>query len=139
VLVRVHASSVNPVDNSIAAGMLAGMGVEHDYRLVLGRDYAGLVEQVGAAAAQAREPAAKARQAAVDDEAALRKAYPVRVRRRALLPNGKRGSPSMPVRLSHGVNSGSDRRLPLCMGAITGPICLRRLLTDGKRKPVQAA
>src|SRR3954468_8185467 len=49
VLVRVHASSVNPVDNSIAAGMLAGMGVEHDYPVVLGRDYAGVVEQAGAA------------------------------------------------------------------------------------------
>jgi NADPH2:quinone reductase len=48
VLVRVQASSVNPVDNSIAAGMLAGMGLEHDYPVVLGRDYAGVVEQVGA-------------------------------------------------------------------------------------------
>src|SRR5215210_2791356 len=51
VLVRVHASSVNPVDNSIAAGMLAGMGVEHDYPVTLGRDYAGVVEQTGAAVA----------------------------------------------------------------------------------------
>src|SRR4051794_4929939 len=49
VLVRVHASSVNPVDNAIAAGMLAGMGVEHQYPVVLGRDYAGVVEQAGAA------------------------------------------------------------------------------------------
>src|SRR3954454_8113418 len=49
VLVRVHGSSVNPVDNGIAAGMLAGMGVEHQYPVVLGRDYAGVVEQVGAA------------------------------------------------------------------------------------------
>src|SRR3954465_15865923 len=49
VLVRVHASSVNPVDNGIAAGMLAGMGVEHQYPVVLGRDYAGTVEQTGAA------------------------------------------------------------------------------------------
>jgi NADPH:quinone reductase len=48
VLVRVHASSANPVDNSIAAGMLAQMGVEHDYPVILGRDYAGVVEQVGA-------------------------------------------------------------------------------------------
>jgi len=47
VLVRVHASSVNPVDNSIAAGMLAQMGIEYDYPVVLGRDYAGVVEQVG--------------------------------------------------------------------------------------------
>src|SRR3954454_16145861 len=48
VLVRVHASSVNPVDNGIAAGMLAGMGVEHQYPVTLGRDYAGVVEQAGA-------------------------------------------------------------------------------------------
>jgi NADPH2:quinone reductase len=48
VLVRVQASSANPVDNSIAAGMLAGVGVEHEYPVTLGRDYAGVVEQVGA-------------------------------------------------------------------------------------------
>src|SRR5215210_6085449 len=48
VLVRVQASSVNPVDNSIAAGMLANMGVEYEYPVTLGRDYAGVVEQVGA-------------------------------------------------------------------------------------------
>src|SRR3954454_21414114 len=48
VLVRVHASSVNPVDNAIAAGMLLGMGVEHEFPAVLGRDYAGVVEQGGA-------------------------------------------------------------------------------------------
>jgi NADPH2:quinone reductase len=48
VLVRVQASSVNPVDNSIAAGMLARMGVEYEYPVTLGRDYAGVVEQVGA-------------------------------------------------------------------------------------------
>jgi NADPH2:quinone reductase len=46
VLVRVHASSVNPVDAAIAAGMLAGM-VEHRFPVVLGRDYAGVVEVVG--------------------------------------------------------------------------------------------
>jgi NADPH:quinone reductase len=49
VLVRVHASSVNPVDNSIAAGMLAQLGVEYDYPVILGRDYAGVVEQAGTA------------------------------------------------------------------------------------------
>ena len=49
VLVRVHASSVNPVDGSIAAGLLAGMGVEYQYPVTLGRDYAGTVEQTGAA------------------------------------------------------------------------------------------
>ena len=48
VLVRVQASSVNPVDNSIAAGMLVQMGVEYEYPVTLGRDYAGVVEQVGA-------------------------------------------------------------------------------------------
>jgi len=47
VLVRVHASSANPVDNAIAAGMLTGM-VEHEFPVTLGRDYAGVVEQVGA-------------------------------------------------------------------------------------------
>ena len=46
-LVRVQASSVNPVDNAIAAGMLSGMGVEHEFPVTLGRDYAGAVEQVG--------------------------------------------------------------------------------------------
>ena len=49
VLVRVHASSVNPVDNSIAAGLLAQMGVRYEYPVILGRDYAGVVEQTGAA------------------------------------------------------------------------------------------
>ena len=49
VLVRVHASSANPVDNSIAAGMLAQMGVEYEYPVTLGRDYAGVVEHVGRA------------------------------------------------------------------------------------------
>jgi NADPH:quinone reductase-like Zn-dependent oxidoreductase len=47
VLVRVHASSVNPVDNGIAAGMLKQMGVDYDLPAILGRDYAGVVEQVG--------------------------------------------------------------------------------------------
>ena len=47
VLVRLRASSVNPVDNAIAAGMLKGM-VEHEFPITLGRDYAGVVEQVGA-------------------------------------------------------------------------------------------
>jgi NADPH:quinone reductase-like Zn-dependent oxidoreductase len=49
VLVRVSASSANPVDNSIAAGMLAHMGVEYEYPVILGRDYAGVVEATGAA------------------------------------------------------------------------------------------
>jgi len=45
-LVRVHASSVNPVDGAIVAGMMSSM-VEHEFPIVLGRDYAGVVEQVG--------------------------------------------------------------------------------------------
>jgi NADPH:quinone reductase len=54
VLVRVHASSVNRVDGSIAAGMLAQMGVEYEYPVILGRDYAGVVEQAGDAVSQYR-------------------------------------------------------------------------------------
>jgi NADPH:quinone reductase-like Zn-dependent oxidoreductase len=46
VLVSVHASSVNPVDNGIAAGMMRGMA-EYDFPVILGRDYAGVVEQTG--------------------------------------------------------------------------------------------
>src|SRR5215216_4795704 len=45
-LVRVRASSANPVDGAIAAGMMSSM-VEHEFPVVLGRDYAGVVEQVG--------------------------------------------------------------------------------------------
>jgi NADPH:quinone reductase-like Zn-dependent oxidoreductase len=44
--VRVQASSVNPLDGGIAAGMLAGM-LPHEYPITLGRDFAGVVEQVG--------------------------------------------------------------------------------------------
>jgi NADPH:quinone reductase len=47
VLVRVRASSVNPADTSIAAGVLKQMGVEYEFPVILGRDYAGVVEQVG--------------------------------------------------------------------------------------------
>jgi Zn-dependent alcohol dehydrogenase len=39
VLVRVQASSVNPVDGAIAAGMLKDMA-EHEFPVVLGRDFA---------------------------------------------------------------------------------------------------
>jgi NADPH:quinone reductase-like Zn-dependent oxidoreductase len=46
VLVRIQASSANPVDNAIAAGMLSGM-VEHEFPVTLGRDYAGVVEALG--------------------------------------------------------------------------------------------
>jgi NADPH:quinone reductase-like Zn-dependent oxidoreductase len=46
VLIRVKAAGLNPVDNGIAAGMMAGM-LPHEYPLVLGRDAAGVVEAVG--------------------------------------------------------------------------------------------
>lgn len=46
VLVRVRASSVNPVDGAIATGMMSSM-VEHEFPVVLGRDYAGVVEHAG--------------------------------------------------------------------------------------------
>ncbi len=46
VLVRVHATSVNPVDRAIATGMFEAM-FEHSFPIVLGRDYAGVVEEVG--------------------------------------------------------------------------------------------
>jgi NADPH:quinone reductase-like Zn-dependent oxidoreductase len=45
--VRVHASSVNPVDNAIATGMLNDM-VPHKFPVTRGRDLAGTIEQVGA-------------------------------------------------------------------------------------------
>ena len=46
-LVRVQASSVNPVDAFIAAGYLKDM-FPHEFPVLVGRDYAGVVEQVGA-------------------------------------------------------------------------------------------
>lgn len=49
VLVRVQASSVNGVDVAIAGGVLKEM-VEHELPVVLGRDFAGTVEQVGESA-----------------------------------------------------------------------------------------
>jgi NADPH2:quinone reductase len=52
-LVRVHASSVNGVDVFIAAGGLKEM-VEHAFPVTLGRDFAGVVEQVGAAVGRFR-------------------------------------------------------------------------------------
>lgn len=45
-LVRVRASSANPVDAFIAAGGLKEMA-EHEFPVTLGRDFAGTVEQVG--------------------------------------------------------------------------------------------
>jgi NADPH:quinone reductase-like Zn-dependent oxidoreductase len=46
VLVRVQASSINPVDNAIASGMLKDM-VPHEFPVTLGRDFAGVVEETG--------------------------------------------------------------------------------------------
>jgi NADPH:quinone reductase len=47
-LIRVQASSVNPVDVGIAAGYLQAM-FPYEFPVVLGRDYAGVIEQVGPA------------------------------------------------------------------------------------------
>jgi NADPH:quinone reductase and related Zn-dependent oxidoreductases len=44
--VRVQASSVNPVDNGIAGGQLRGMA-EYEFPVIIGRDFAGVVEAVG--------------------------------------------------------------------------------------------
>jgi NADPH:quinone reductase-like Zn-dependent oxidoreductase len=46
VLIRVKAAGLNPIDNGIAAGVIAEM-MPHHYPLVLGRDSAGVVEAVG--------------------------------------------------------------------------------------------
>ena len=46
VRVRVHASSVNGFDVAVADGKTKGM-MEHAFPLTLGRDYAGVVDQVG--------------------------------------------------------------------------------------------
>ena len=47
VLVRVRAASVNGIDLSVASGRLRGM-LEYDFPVVLGKDFAGTVEAVGA-------------------------------------------------------------------------------------------
>src|SRR5687767_6412285 len=47
VRVRVHASSVNPVDVFIAAGGLKEFA-EYEFPVTIGRDFTGIVEQVGA-------------------------------------------------------------------------------------------
>jgi NADPH2:quinone reductase len=46
VLVRVSASSINPIDNAIVSGMLKDM-VAHEFPILLGRDFAGVVERAG--------------------------------------------------------------------------------------------
>ena len=46
VLIRVHASSINAFDVAVATGMLQGM-MEYKFPVTIGRDLAGVVEQVG--------------------------------------------------------------------------------------------
>jgi NADPH:quinone reductase-like Zn-dependent oxidoreductase len=53
VLVSVYGSSVNGADVPIAAGMLKDM-VEYEFPVTLGRDFAGVVEQVGSAISRYR-------------------------------------------------------------------------------------
>jgi len=52
-LVRVHASSVNPADAAVAGGMLKSMA-EYVFPVTLGRDFAGVVDSVGAAVTRYR-------------------------------------------------------------------------------------
>jgi NADPH:quinone reductase len=47
VRVQVHAASLNGFDLAVAAGYLTGM-MEHRYPVVLGKDFAGIVDAVGA-------------------------------------------------------------------------------------------
>jgi NADPH2:quinone reductase len=53
ILVRVHASSVNPVDAFIAAGGLKEMA-EYEFPVTLGRDFAGVVEEIGSGVSRYR-------------------------------------------------------------------------------------
>jgi NADPH2:quinone reductase len=46
ILVRVEASSINGFDLSVAKGVLRGM-MEHRFPVVLGKDFAGIVEAIG--------------------------------------------------------------------------------------------
>jgi NADPH:quinone reductase-like Zn-dependent oxidoreductase len=48
VVIRVKAAGLNPIDNAVAAGMLAHLGLPYQYPVVVGRDAAGVVEAVGA-------------------------------------------------------------------------------------------
>src|SRR5689334_94427 len=48
-VVRVHASSVNPVDNAVAGGLMRQIA-EYEFPVTLGRDFAGTVERAGSAA-----------------------------------------------------------------------------------------
>jgi NADPH:quinone reductase-like Zn-dependent oxidoreductase len=51
VLIRIQASSVNGFDLAVASGMIKGY-MEHQFPLVLGRDFAGTVEATGPEAAR---------------------------------------------------------------------------------------
>jgi NADPH:quinone reductase-like Zn-dependent oxidoreductase len=53
VLVRVHATSVNPIDTAIAAGEVRDW-MDYEFPVTLGRDLAGTVERVGAAVTRYR-------------------------------------------------------------------------------------
>src|SRR4029453_18531534 len=46
ILIRIQASSVNGFDLAVASGMIKGF-MEHRFPLVLGRDFAGIVEATG--------------------------------------------------------------------------------------------
>ena len=48
VVIQVKAAGLNPIDNAVAAGMLAQWGLPHEYPVVIGRDAAGVVTAVGA-------------------------------------------------------------------------------------------
>ncbi len=53
VLIKVKAAGLNPIDNGIASGRLAGM-TPYEYPVILGRDAAGVVEAVGAGSTTSR-------------------------------------------------------------------------------------
>jgi NADPH:quinone reductase-like Zn-dependent oxidoreductase len=46
VLIRVHATSLNALDIKIAIGMMKGM-LEYEFPVTIGRDLAGVIEDVG--------------------------------------------------------------------------------------------
>lgn len=47
VLIRVHATTVNPFDAAVRAGYMAGM-IPHTFPLILGTDVSGVIEELGA-------------------------------------------------------------------------------------------
>src|SRR5262249_42948676 len=49
VVVRVRASSVNPVDTGVTSGMMRRVA-EYRFPVIIGRDFAGVVERAGAGA-----------------------------------------------------------------------------------------